>query len=666
MADQKFTIRIGGDSRDFTRTVGRVKRSLGDLKGAVFSIQGALAGLGVGLSFGAIIKATERQQQALRQLEQRIVSTGGAAGKTGDQLAAFAGELQKVTTFGDEAIIEMQSLLLTFTNIAGPQFDAATRAVLDMSVALGTDLKSSALQIGKALNDPVRGLSALSRAGVQFTDDQRELVKSLVDTGRAAEAQNLIIEEMQRQFGGAAEAATDTLGGALTQLGNAFGDLLEADGGGMNDAVAATRELTALMQDPATVAGMNAITTAVVKLAGAMARAVAGIASFTKGIAEIIGGASGFGAGYDVLNERLEATQATLATVERRLKRARGEDRRVALKGERDQLLAEIEQIKREMSAVFDVPAATGGAPAGTAVPTATPGLPAPTGAPAPRRTTSTGPSGFGAALEDAVRRQGEAAGRINAEMRRAAEAVKDSLDPTRELNRELEHNRELYEGGYLSAEEYARAQQDVQARIGEVRGGFEEVNLAIEETGEALNQFGVAAARNIQSSLSDFLFDPFKDGLSGMADSLQKTLTRMAADIVAAQLAKKLFGNLGGGEGGEGVGGLLGGVFNAGKSVLASIFHGGGIAGGAAPLRSVPALAFAGAPRFAGGGEVPAILHRGEEVLTADDPRHRRNGGGVNVVNNFTLQGETSRQTQEQIAARVGDAVARAMRRNR
>ncbi|MCG6869106.1 MAG: hypothetical protein LJE91_10415 [Gammaproteobacteria bacterium] len=227
--------------------------------------------------------------------------------------------------------------------------------------------------------------------------------------------------------------------------------------------------------------------------------------------------------------------------------------------------------------------------------------------------------------------------------MQRSAEAVKDLLDSTRAHNRELDRNRELYDAGYLSGEEYAHVQQDVQRRIGEVRGGFEEVNVAIAETGEQLNQFGV------QGALSDFLFDPFKDGLSGMADSLQRTLTRMAADIVAAQLAKKFFGDLGGGGGGEGTGGIVGACIAIGKKVLAIVFH----AGGSAPTRAVPALAFASAPCFAAGGEVPAILHRGEEVLTRSDPRHRRNGGagGVNVTNNFTIQGETSRQSQEQIA---------------
>ncbi|MCG6868885.1 MAG: hypothetical protein LJE91_09210 [Gammaproteobacteria bacterium] len=140
---------------------------------------------------------------------------------------------------------------------------------------------------------------------------------------------------------------------------------------------------------------------------------------------------------------------------------------------------------------------------------------------------------------------------------------------------------------------------------------------------------------------MADLFFEPFESGLSGPGDSLRRTLNRMAADIVAAQLAKKLFGDYG---------------------------SGGGIVGAGGPTRAVPALAFASAPRFHSGGEVPAILTKGEEDLTRSDPRHRANlgAGGINITNQFTLQGEVSRATQEQIAAHIGGGVARAMRRNR
>ena len=665
MPEQKFIIRIGGESRDFTRTVGRVKRNLDGLKRAVFSIQGALGGLGAALSFRAIIRATERQQQAMRQLEQRIDSTGGAAGKTAKELAAFAGELQKMTTFGDEAIIEMQSLLLTFTNIAGPQFDRATEAVLDMSVAMGQDLSASVKQVGRALDDPVRNLGALSRAGITLDDEQRKLIKTLVETGRTAEAQGIILDKLNKKFGGAAKTATDTLGGELGQLGNAFADLLEADGGGMNDAISATKELTALMQDPGTVAGFNTMTRSVIQLVGVLARAVTGLAALVEGIKIAVTQSSGFGEKYDELTKEIGKTERALAQAIKNRDRAH-ERNRAKYEGEVDALRIVLHNLKAARDELFDTPKIKQPKPGDE--PHTANGIPAPiatpTGTPTP---AATGPTGFGAALEQAVARQSEAAAQMREEMQRSADAVRDMLDPTRALNRELERNRELYEAGYLGAEDYAHAQQEVQRRIAETRGGFEEISIAIAETGGQLNQFGVQAARNIQSSLADFLFDPFEQGLSGMADSLQRTLTRMAADIVAAQLAKKLFGDFGGGGEGEGVGGIAGGIFGAGKKILAGLFHSGGIVGGGGPGRAGPALAFAGAPRFAAGGEVPAILHRGEEVLTATDPRHRRNGGGgINVTNNFTIQGEVSRATQEQIAARIGESVNRAMRRNR
>ena len=103
-----------------------------------------------------------------------------------------------------------------------------TMAVLDMATRMGTDLKSAALQLGKALNDPIKGLDGLGRAGVQFSDTQRALIKDLAATGEMAQAQALILEELQTQFGGSAVAARDTMGGALAALSNKFGDLFEA------------------------------------------------------------------------------------------------------------------------------------------------------------------------------------------------------------------------------------------------------------------------------------------------------------------------------------------------------------------------------------------------------------------------------------------------------
>jgi NACalpha-BTF3-like transcription factor len=192
---------------------------------AAFGALGAVAAAGfIGRK---IITESVEAQKAAAQLEAVIRSTGGAAGYTSTQLETMADQLSKVSTYEDDAIVGAQALLATFTNVRGDVFRDATQAILDMSTALGQDLNTSALQLGKALNDPIAGIGALRRAGVQLSASQTDLVKSLVASGRAADAQRIILKELETQMGGSAAAARDTLGGALQGLSNAWGNLFE-------------------------------------------------------------------------------------------------------------------------------------------------------------------------------------------------------------------------------------------------------------------------------------------------------------------------------------------------------------------------------------------------------------------------------------------------------
>ena len=173
----------------------------------------------------------QQQTKALAQVEQGLISTGNAAGITFQELQKEASSLQKNTLFGDEDILQNATAqLLTFTNIADEQFLRTQKAALDLSTRLGGDLKSSAIQLGKALNDPVANLSALSRSGIQFTTEQKTLINSLVETNQLAEAQTIILDELEKQYGGSAEAAAEADGG-ITQLKNAIGDTQEVIGG---------------------------------------------------------------------------------------------------------------------------------------------------------------------------------------------------------------------------------------------------------------------------------------------------------------------------------------------------------------------------------------------------------------------------------------------------
>ena len=170
------------------------------------------------------------QEDAERQLEQRLISTGMAAGITKNELLLLADSLSQVTTFGDEAIIGAENLMLTFTSIGKEVMPTAIETVLDMSTALGQDLKSSSVQLGKALNDPINGMTALSRVGVSFTEDQKKVIKSMQESGDVAGAQKVILTELNKEFGGSARAARETFGGALKSLNNTQGDLLEIGG----------------------------------------------------------------------------------------------------------------------------------------------------------------------------------------------------------------------------------------------------------------------------------------------------------------------------------------------------------------------------------------------------------------------------------------------------
>ena len=178
-----------------------------------------------------LLEKAEAQEKAEQKVEQAVRSTGAAAGFSAGELKNMAAELQEITVFGDEDILNnVTAQLLTFTNIAGDQFKEAQMAAMNLATVLDGDLKSASIQLGKALNDPIANLSALSRSGIQFTQAQKDMVKELWNAGEKAKAQSIILEELNNQYGGQAEAMANTYTGALKQFNNAWGDLQETLG----------------------------------------------------------------------------------------------------------------------------------------------------------------------------------------------------------------------------------------------------------------------------------------------------------------------------------------------------------------------------------------------------------------------------------------------------
>ena len=216
----KLESEVGGD-------VKGVGSKLGKGFGKAFALGGGLiAAVGIkGLFDGAMAEAREGQKVGALT-ESIIKSTGGAANVTAKQVSTLSGAISEKVGVDDEAIQSGANLLLTFKKVrnevgAGNKiFDRATKAATDLSAAGFGDMAGQSKMLGKALNDPVKGIAALTRSGVTFTDQQKSQIKALVASGKTLKAQKMILKEVESQVGGAA-AATATEGDkAAVALGN--------------------------------------------------------------------------------------------------------------------------------------------------------------------------------------------------------------------------------------------------------------------------------------------------------------------------------------------------------------------------------------------------------------------------------------------------------------
>lgn len=212
-------------------------------RGAFQSIGSGIAGIagniassiGTGITdfFSSAVRGSMDYQNVLKQTEAVIESTGMAAGFSVEQMEEMAYSMSAAagaSLFPDDAILGAQNILATFTKVQGIQFESATQSALDMAQALGMDASAAAMMMGKALNDPVKGMSALSRSGVSFTGEQIAMVEAMMEVGDIASAQNIILKEMEVQFGGSALKATESLEGGMILLSEGIEDAKGAIG----------------------------------------------------------------------------------------------------------------------------------------------------------------------------------------------------------------------------------------------------------------------------------------------------------------------------------------------------------------------------------------------------------------------------------------------------
>jgi len=178
----------------------------------------------------ASVSAAAEAEAGQAQLAAVLKSTSGVAGVTADMANKLASELSQLSTFTDDAILGVQNLLLTSTKIGSEVFPEATRAILDLSVAMGQDLKSSTIQVAKALQDPIQGIGALRKLNIVFTESQEAMMKKFVESGDIMSAQKIILKELATEFGGSALANAKSLSGVIKILTNNIGEAQEGIG----------------------------------------------------------------------------------------------------------------------------------------------------------------------------------------------------------------------------------------------------------------------------------------------------------------------------------------------------------------------------------------------------------------------------------------------------
>lgn len=194
-----------------------------------------IAAVAVGKDLIEAGEAAATSNARIDQIAESMELFGDEAKVATKRIKDLANQIARKTGIDQNQIKQAQATLLTFSEIAetagdvGSSFDRATQAAIDLAAAGFGTAETNAVQLGKALNDPITGLTALTRSGVTFTEQQKELIASLVESGNTLEAQDMILAAIETQVGGTAEAtanASDRMSVAFSQLQERLGEKL--------------------------------------------------------------------------------------------------------------------------------------------------------------------------------------------------------------------------------------------------------------------------------------------------------------------------------------------------------------------------------------------------------------------------------------------------------
>jgi hypothetical protein len=225
MAGNQVLLTFLGDSKQLDKTFGEVGKSAGGFqkdtesawsKANKAAVVGSTVIVGAAVAVGTSLVNTGReglkQEKALGQVFESMGGTGSEAFmQIGDAASDMSSRLGETET----DIQAVQTKLGTFKNVwdqgaqGAENFNRATELAFDLEAAGFGAAESNVAQLGRALENPTQGMSALARAGVTFTDAEKEKIKALQESGDLLAAQEIVLQALESQVGGVAEATTD-------------------------------------------------------------------------------------------------------------------------------------------------------------------------------------------------------------------------------------------------------------------------------------------------------------------------------------------------------------------------------------------------------------------------------------------------------------------------
>lgn len=233
-AIDKMSSVISGAVNSSTKSLTRLNKEAGRLANSSFNVgrSAAAFAIGAGAPLVMMAKSAEEAEIANRRLDQVFTSMGEKTGKMAENAKKYANSLMFTIGVDDEKIMEVQAKLATFQNVikntAGTSeiFERATAAAFDLQAAGFGEGTQNAVQLGKALQDPIKGMTALARSGVTFTASEKDKIKAMVESGKLFEAQKFLLKAVETQVGGVAKAtASDS-----QKMTIAFGEVKETLG----------------------------------------------------------------------------------------------------------------------------------------------------------------------------------------------------------------------------------------------------------------------------------------------------------------------------------------------------------------------------------------------------------------------------------------------------